>query len=112
MSTADDREALVAAIGYEPVAVSIDGHPEVRLTYRTVEDRDGLVERILAAGFTRSPQPAPSVSGRQVRYAWHDVTCPEGVGCRERYWHTYGSPIVNTGTAEAFLKSLGIEVTP
>lgn len=37
------------AIGYAPISISIDGHPDIRSTFRTVEDRDNLVEWISAA---------------------------------------------------------------
>lgn len=43
------EEVIAIAIGYEPVYISIDGHPEIRLTHRTAADRDGLVARIAAA---------------------------------------------------------------
>jgi len=46
-----DRDALRAAIGYDPVRVSIAGHPEITETYRTAIDRDDLIERVIAAGF-------------------------------------------------------------
>lgn len=42
-----DAERIKAAIGYEPISVSIDGYPQIRETYRTVTDRDALVERLL-----------------------------------------------------------------
>ncbi|UAJ16164.1 hypothetical protein SEA_TINYMINY_73 [Microbacterium phage TinyMiny] len=37
------------AIGYELVPLSIRDHPEIKFEYRTTEDRDGLIERIMAA---------------------------------------------------------------
>ena len=43
------KSAVTRAIGYDLVPVSIDGHPEIRYTYRTVEDRDRLVRDITAA---------------------------------------------------------------
>lgn len=48
-----DKKALEVAIGYDLVDISIDGHPDLRKTHRTTTDRDQLVERILAAGFTK-----------------------------------------------------------
>lgn len=50
----EQEEALKIAIGYDPVKLSIRDHPEIRYEYRTAEDRDGLVERILSAGFRSS----------------------------------------------------------
>jgi len=41
-----DREKIILAIGYDPVRVSIAGHPEIRETFRTAIDRDTLVSRI------------------------------------------------------------------
>lgn len=64
---ADDRKALEVAIGYEPVPLSIRDHPEIRFEYRTAADRDGLVERILAAGFTQ----------RAIAHAEEDDADPE-----------------------------------
>lgn len=46
-----DQQRLIVAIGYGPVRLSIRDHPEITWEHRTVEDRDGLIERILAAGF-------------------------------------------------------------
>ena len=43
------RSKISAAIGYDPVPLSIRDHPEIRSEYRTAEDRDGLVDRITAA---------------------------------------------------------------
>lgn len=40
-------ERIQATIGSGPVVVSISGHPEIRSTFRTVEDRDGLAARVL-----------------------------------------------------------------
>lgn len=37
---------LIEAIGSDPVPLSIRDHPEIRAEFRTLEDRDGLVERI------------------------------------------------------------------
>lgn len=51
--TPDDRRALELAIGYDPVKLSIRDHPEITYEFRTIDDRDGLIERILAAGFAR-----------------------------------------------------------
>ncbi|MGW9268350.1 hypothetical protein [Microbacterium sp. NPDC055599] len=59
-ATDDEREALKNAIGYDPVPLSIRDHPEIRFEYRTTADRDGLIERILAAVFRRSEVPEPS----------------------------------------------------
>lgn len=47
----DEYKALKDAIGYDLVPLSIRNHPEIRFEYRTTADRDGLIERILAAGF-------------------------------------------------------------
>lgn len=47
-----DEKALRAAIGYAPVPLSIRDHPEITWEYRTTKDADGLVQRILDAGFT------------------------------------------------------------
>lgn len=54
MTTArtQNEAALRAAIGYAPVPLSIRDHPEITSEYRTAKDADGLVERILGAGFT------------------------------------------------------------
>lgn len=43
------RAKVRAAIGYEPVPLSIRDHPEIRSEFRTAEDADGLVDRITAA---------------------------------------------------------------
>lgn len=43
------REKIKVAIGYAPVPLSIRDHPEIRSEYRTVEDRDGLIDRISVA---------------------------------------------------------------
>ncbi|MDL5351167.1 hypothetical protein [Microbacterium sp. zg-YB36] len=48
-----DREGLIVAIGYDPVPLSIRDHPEITFEYRTITDRDGLIERILAAGYRK-----------------------------------------------------------
>lgn len=40
------QRAIRYAIGYAPIRVSITDHPEIRETFRTAEDADGLVERI------------------------------------------------------------------
>lgn len=45
----DLRETIKNAIGYDRVPVSIDGHPGIHWTFRTVADRDNLVERIASA---------------------------------------------------------------
>jgi hypothetical protein len=50
---APQRKALEAAIGYGLIPVSIAGHPDITHTFRTVKDRDDLVETILAAGFRK-----------------------------------------------------------
>ena len=81
-----DEEGLIAAIGYAPVKLSIRDHPEITHEYRTIDDRDGLIERILAAGFTRpefvntveeiAALPEGSVLIGQYR-AWHKATDPE-----------------------------------
>lgn len=42
------RRDIEIAIGYDPVPLSIDGHPEIRWTHRTVTDRDGIVDKIMA----------------------------------------------------------------
>lgn len=53
LARVSDRDALEAAIkvgiGYDPVPLSVRGHPEIRLEHRTLADRDGLVERITLA---------------------------------------------------------------
>ena len=43
------REKIKVAIGYDPVKLSIRDHPEITYEYRTIDDRDGLVDRISAA---------------------------------------------------------------
>lgn len=43
------REKIKTAIGYDLVPLSIRNHPEITREFRTVEDRDGLVDRITAA---------------------------------------------------------------
>lgn len=43
------EEIIKVAIGYDPVPLSIRDHPEITFEYRTITDRDGLVERISAA---------------------------------------------------------------
>lgn len=40
------EKAIMAGIGYGLVPLSIRDHPEITLEYRTIKDRDGLVERI------------------------------------------------------------------
>lgn len=46
----DDLERIIrAAIGYEPVPLSIRNHPEITAEFRTAADADGLVERISTA---------------------------------------------------------------
>lgn len=66
-----DEKALRAAIGYAPVRLSIRDYPEITWEHRTAEDADGLVERILEAGFTlandgswRDPEPFVDPQGR------------------------------------------------
>lgn len=48
----ENEQALIVAIGYDPVKLSIRDHPEITYEYRTIDDRDGLIQRILDAGFT------------------------------------------------------------
>lgn len=46
----DKLEQVISnAIGYDPVPLSIRDHPEITFEYRTVTDRDGLVDRISKA---------------------------------------------------------------
>lgn len=49
LSEAVLREKIKVAIGYDPVPLSIRDHPEITFEYRTITDRDGLVDRISAA---------------------------------------------------------------
>lgn len=41
-----------------------------------------------------------------VSLAWHDVTCPEGVDCRDRLLHAAFQPIHNSGHLMSFLDRL------
>ena len=87
----EDREALRDALagwavgsGYYATQVGTDEAGE-------------MADAILAAGWTRSPQPAPSVSAKQVK---------EAVELTE--WDEQRPTL----PALAFLEALGIEVTP
>lgn len=63
-SSREDLEALlIEAIGSDPVPLSIRDHPEIRAEFRTVEDRDGLVERI---------------SNALLEAGWHGLERPTG----------------------------------
>lgn len=68
----DEREGLEQAIGYELVPLSIRNHPEIRFEFRTTEDRDGLVDRILAAGYRKGPRPVTDEMVEDAREAWAD----------------------------------------
>lgn len=75
----DERATLEQAIGYELVPLSIRNHPEIRYEYRTADDRDGLVDRIIASDFRKGPRPiTDEMVEAGVNAAWNKRTV--GIG--------------------------------
>lgn len=63
MKESELRERLKKAIGYDPVKLSIRDHPEITYEYRTIDDRDGLVDRITA-------ELLPFLAEPEYEYGW------------------------------------------
>ena len=74
----DERETLEQAIGYELVSLSIRNHPEIRYGYRTAEDRDGLVDRIIASDFRKGPRPITDEMVEAAAREYHERGNGEG----------------------------------
>lgn len=45
---------------------------------------------------------------RNISLAWHDVVCPEGSDCRDRYIHAWSQPLSTSGVLDRFLDRLKI----
>ena len=92
--TAADVERIKTAIGYDPVAVSVAGHPGIRETYRTVNDRDDLVRRllpVLAEARTQArKQVAEEIAAVRDRQSfdpcYHDGMT-RAIGIARGWWH-------------------------
>lgn len=56
---------------------------------------------------TVSINPVSSITDRashdEIVLAWHDVTCPRGVGCWDRELHAMSDLLAGSGVVERFL---------
>lgn len=41
-----------------------------------------------------------------INLAWHDASCPEGAGCRDRVLHARSAPLANSGLLRRFVDTL------